>query len=77
MIRVCGEYISFYSHKFSDHLLNSVANGIEPMKQTQIQKFTTIDEYNQNKYVFSLMVPDDRLIIFQVLDCIQQIISKM
>jgi len=71
MIRVCSEYISFYSHKFSDHLLNSVANGIEPMEQTQIQKFTTIDEDNQKKYAFSLMLAEDRLIIFQVLDYIQ------
>ncbi len=76
MIRVSGSNVFFYSHKFSDGLLNSIRNGIEPLEPTQIQKFTRIVD-GRVRHGLSLLSADDRVIIFQILDCIQQIISKM
>ncbi|CAF2236995.1 unnamed protein product [Rotaria magnacalcarata] len=76
MIGVSGFNVYFYSHKFSDALLNSIANGVEPMEHTRIKKFTVIDN-NKKRHGSSLMIADDRALIFQVLDSIQQIISKM
>ncbi|CAF1657625.1 unnamed protein product [Rotaria magnacalcarata] len=75
MIRVSGFDVYFYSHKFSDALLDSIANGVEPMEHTQIKKFTVI-ENNKKRHGLSLLIADDRALIFQVLDSIQQIISK-
>ena len=77
MIRVSGQYVFFYSHKFSEALLNSIANGIEPIDNTQIQKFAVMANDNREQIGLSLLIADDRAIIFNVLDCIQQIISKM
>ena len=71
-----GSNVFFYSHKFSDSLLNSIADGIEPLECTQIQKFTRIDG-RAVSHGFSLLSPDDRVSIFEILDGIQQIISKM
>ncbi len=76
MIRVSGPNIFFYSHEFSDNLLKSIATGIEPLAQSQIQKCTRIVN-NQKRHGLSLLVADDRVIIFPILDCIQQIISKI
>ena len=76
MIRVVDTSVYFYSHKFSDDLLDRIANGILPLDCTEIQMFVKIeDDIFHEK--FSLLVADDRKIIFQMLDSIQQIISKM
>jgi hypothetical protein len=77
MIRVSGHYVFFYSHKFSEALLDSIADAIEPIDNTQIQKFSALDNDPQEQLGLSLLVADHRAIIFNVLDCIQQIISKM
>ena len=76
MIRVDGTSVFFYSHKFSDDLLDRIANGILPLDCTEIQMFVQIEDgiYREK---FSLLGADDRAIIFQMLDSIQQIISKM
>ncbi len=76
MVRVVGCDMFFYSHKFSDALLDSVANGIEPSDNTQIHEYTRIIERSR-KSGLSLLRANDRVIIFQILDSIQQIISKM
>jgi hypothetical protein len=76
MIRVSGWNVFFYSHKFSDDLLNGISMGIEPLNHSQIQKFTPSTK-NKQRHDLSLLIPADRVIIFQILDCIQQIISKM
>ena len=76
MIRVSGSNVFFYSHKFSDSLLNSIADGIEPLECSEIQKFTRIVN-GIVSHDFSLLSPDDRVSIFEILDEIQQIISKM
>ena len=76
MIRTVDTSVFFYSHKFSDDLLNRVAIGNLPLDYTEIQKFAKIDNgISRNK--FSLLSADDRPIIFQMLDSIQQIISEM
>ena len=77
MIRVSGQYVFFYSHKFSEALLNSIANGIEPIDNSQIKKLSALENDPQAQLGLSLLVADHRAIIFNVLDCIQQIISKM
>ncbi len=76
MIRVSGSNVFFYSHKFSDNLLKSSANGTEPLDHSQIQRFTRIVN-DQKRHGLSLLVADDRVIIFRILDCVQQIISNM
>ena len=76
MIRVLDTSVFFYSHKFSDDLLNRIAKGNLPRHHTEIQKFAKIDNgISCNN--FSLLKAKDRKIIFQMLDSIQQIISKM
>ena len=76
MIRMSGTRVYFYSHKFSDDLLDGIAKGIVPLHRTQIQKFAKIDDRSLRDW-FHLTIADDRAIIFQMLDSIQQIISKM
>jgi len=76
MVRVVGSYVFFYSHRFSDVLLDCIADGIVPVDNSQIHKYARIigDDIH---YDLSLLDADDRVIIFQILDSIQQIISKM
>ena len=74
MIRVVDTGVYFYSHKFSDDLLNRIAKGNLPLDSTEIQKFAKI-ENGRPCHMFSLLSADDRAIIFQMLDSIQQIIS--
>ena len=76
MIRTVNTSVYFYSHKFSDDLLNRIAKGILPLDYTQIQRFARI-ENGTPYHDFSLFTAKDRTIIFQMLDSIQQIISEM
>ena len=76
MIRMLGTRVYFYSHKFSDDLLDRIANGTLLLDYSEIQKFAKI-ENGRLRDRFSLTIADDRAIIFQMLDSIQQIISEM
>ena len=75
MIRVVDMSVFFYSHEFSDDLLDRIAKGIVPLDCTQIQKFVKIEDDIFGEK-FSLLIADARAIIFQILDSIQQIISE-
>jgi hypothetical protein len=75
MIRVAGSIVYFYSHKFSDDLLDSVSKGTEPMEPTLIQKLAVV-ENGVKRHGFSLFDSEDRARIFNVLDCIQQIVTR-
>ena len=76
MIRMLGTRVYFYSHKFSDDLLDRIAKGNLPLDCTEIQMFVKIEDdiFREN---FSLLDAHTRAIIFQMLDSIQQIISEM
>ena len=74
MFRVTGFYVFLHSNKFSKALLNSIAEGIE---HRQIQKFTVMEDNHLEQLGLSLLVADDHAIIFRILDCIQQIISRI
>lgn len=75
MVRVAGSTVYFYSHRFSNCLLDSVSKGTEPMESTYIQKLSVVKD-NTERHGFSLLDPDDRARIFKVLNCIQQIIAR-
>jgi hypothetical protein len=75
LVRIFGPNVFFYSHKFSDALLKSIADGIEPLDHTQIQKFTCIANDQQHRGL-SLLIAEDRVKIIEILDGIQQTIFK-
>ncbi|CAF3484580.1 unnamed protein product [Rotaria socialis] len=68
--------IRFYAHKFSNMILNCIANEIEPNETTQIEKFSVM-ENGVKRHGLSLIDADDRAIIFRIMDCIQQTISTV
>ena len=71
MIRMSGTRVYFYSHKFSDDLLDRIAKENLPLDYTEIQKFARIDGGGRLHHDFMLLYADDRAIIFQILDSIQ------
>ena len=76
MIRVHGHTVFFYSHRFSPALLESIANGTEPLEYSQINKFgMVINDVVVNG--LSLLNSRERVTIFQILDAIQQTIANM
>ena len=74
MIRVTGPIIFFYSHRFDDELLNCVANKEDPTSLTQIQRYVPIIN-GRPVSELSLLTIDERKVIIETLDAIQQILS--
>ncbi|CAF3354386.1 unnamed protein product, partial [Rotaria socialis] len=76
MMLISGLEIRFYAHKFSNMILNCIANEIEPNETTQIEKFSVM-ENGVKRHGLSLVDADDRAIIFRIMDSIQQTISTV
>lgn len=74
MIRVFGSSVSFYSHRFDEALLHCVANKEDPKTFTQIQQYVPI--VNDKQFIeLSLVAANQRQLIIETLDAIQQILS--
>ena len=76
MILIRDRCVHFYAHKFSNMILNCIANEIEPNETTEIRKFSAMVN-GVKRHGLSLVDADDRAIIFRIMDCIQQIISTV
>ena len=74
MIRVLGPVVFFYSHRFDNELLDCVANKVDPTTFTQIQRYVPIVD-GKPCLELNLLDPDERQIVIETLDAIQQVLS--
>jgi hypothetical protein len=74
MIRVLGPMIFFYSHRFDDELLDCIANKEDPTTLTQVQRYVPVIN-GRPVHELSLLARDQRQVIIETLDAIQQILS--